>query len=113
MKFDEMIERRQEFNKKVSDLLKKDNNLKVLLDAIDQDFEEFFETLDDLIEGHPQQRFGQIVCNYIFWNYREDDMPEMARKTFEYIFPINFDPFYEESYETWERLNAFYTGSKS
>lgn len=47
---------------------------------------EILTILECLIETMPEQRFGQIICNYIFPNYRE------------------VDPFYEESSETLKRL---------
>ena len=42
--------------------------------------------LREMIEVVPEQRFGQIICNYVFPNYRERD------------------PFFEESEATLERL---------
>ena len=39
------------------------------------------------VEKYPDQRFGQIICNYIFPNYQ------------------NADPFFEESSETYMKIN--------
>lgn len=38
------------------------------------------------VERYPDQRFGQIICNYVFPNYQ------------------NADPFFEESSETYKNL---------
>lgn len=35
---------------------------------------EILGILTDLVEALPQQRFGQIVANYIFPNYQEKDI---------------------------------------
>ena len=47
---------------------------------------EILQVLKDLMIVFPDQRFGQILCNYVFPNYREED------------------PFFEESTTTLERL---------
>ena len=47
---------------------------------------EILQLLGDLMIVFPDQRFGQILCNYVFPNYREED------------------PFFEESTTTLERL---------
>ena len=39
------------------------------------------------VEKYPDQRFGQIICNYVFPNYQ------------------NADPFFEESTETYMKIN--------
>lgn len=49
---------------------------------------EILHTLEGLIEALPDQRFGQIICNYILPDYREKD------------------PFFEESKTTLERLQS-------
>lgn len=47
---------------------------------------EILQMLGDLMIVFPDQRFGQILCNYVFPNYREKD------------------PFFEESTTTLEHL---------
>ena len=47
---------------------------------------EILEKLTDLVEAFPQQRFGQILANYVFPDYREVDI------------------FFEESLETLKTL---------
>ena len=42
--------------------------------------------LDKLIDKYPDQRFGQLIANYIFPFYREEDIFfEESQKTFENI----------------------------
>lgn len=47
---------------------------------------EILGILADLVEAFPEQRFGQIVANYVFPDYREKDI------------------FFEESLETLKTL---------
>ena len=49
---------------------------------------EILQLIGDLLVVFPDQRFGQIICNYVFPNYREAD------------------PFFEESTETLETLKS-------
>lgn len=64
----------------------------------------YAEQILTCIQQYPQQRFGQIICNYIFPDYRDID-PSVETKAFmNAIFPNNPDPFYEESVETYNRL---------
>lgn len=49
---------------------------------------QILEQLETLVELCPDQRFGQIICNYIFPNYREED------------------PFFEESALTQQRIKG-------
>lgn len=44
------------------------------------------KSLEDLIERCPDQRFGQIIANYIFPDYQEEDI------------------FFEESVDTLNKL---------
>lgn len=48
---------------------------------------EILDILSAFVESFPDQRFGQIICNYFLPEYREKD------------------PFFEESKDTLERLN--------
>ena len=49
---------------------------------------EILKNISSLIEIFPDQRFGQIICNYIFPDYQERD------------------PFFEEPKDTLERLQS-------
>lgn len=62
------------------------------------------EELEDLAQVYPQQRAGQLLTNYVFVDYRNPKVSAPTQELLEYLFPINFDPFYEESTETLERL---------
>ena len=89
----EIISRRQEFNKMILVSIAKDS----FVESHYSDFERF-------IEQYPDQRFAQIVCNYICPSYRDQE-PDPTEKDFmARLFPGNSDPFYEESIETLNRL---------
>lgn len=63
-----------------------------------------YSDFERLIEQYPDQRFAQIVCNYICPSYRDQE-PDPVEKSFMMrIFPNNPDPFYEESNKTLNRL---------
>lgn len=65
---------------------------------------DFVMDIQECINKYPQQRFGQIICNYICPDYRDSE-PSIETKAFmNAIFPENPDPFYEESVETYNRL---------
>lgn len=53
---------------------------------------ELLGMLGELIELFPDQRFGQIICNYVLPEYRERD------------------PFFEESKDTYDRLKLLSKG---
>lgn len=53
---------------------------------------ELLGMLGELIELFPDQRFGQIICNYVLPEYRERD------------------PFFEESKDTYNRLKLLKDG---
>lgn len=54
----------------------------------------------------PNQRAGQIITNYICYDYR-DTPSELTKEILEYIFPEDPDPFFEESKVTLERLKKY------
>lgn len=60
--------------------------------------------LKELAEKFPQQRAGQLICNYIHPQYRHPNAPDNTRAFLEYLFPGDPDPFYEESVVTLKRL---------
>lgn len=47
---------------------------------------EILEKLRELVEAYPEQRFGQIIANYVFPDYREKDI------------------FFEESVDTLKKM---------
>lgn len=58
---------------------------------------------------YPQQRAGQIVCNYICPDYRWEPSKDSQRIMLS-LFNIKYDPFFEESTETLERLQKPFIG---
>lgn len=93
MTWKEMIEKRQWANERILEVLKDDPWIK-----------ENFDFVKRMIKQYPDQRFGQIICNYICPSYRDynpiqEEIDCMAR-----LFPGGYDPFYEESVETLNRL---------
>lgn len=63
------------------------------------------DTVIPLIDKYPDQRFGQIICNYICPDYRNEKLSPPTKQFMSTIFPIKMDPFYEESSKTYKRLN--------
>lgn len=92
---------RQEFNFKISELLKGTPVGQLPL-SVSQNFAEMFEGLSYI---YPQQRAGQIICNYICPDYRSLEPCTNTRLIMDSLFPINMDPFFEESSETYNRLS--------
>lgn len=60
--------------------------------------------IDKLIELYPDQRFGQLVCNYICPDYRSEYKSLLTIMIMKELFDIDFDPFFEESKNTFDRL---------
>lgn len=87
---------RQEYNWKILNLLIEKDYLEQASGICDK--------IEECIETYPQQRFGQIICNYICWDYRDKVLSDFTKIFMSNVFPIDFDPFYEESSETYERL---------
>lgn len=67
-------------------------------------FNVYYDNIEMFIKKFPQQRFGQIICNYIFPDYRETPRSSETSVFMELIFNIDIDPFFEESSETFKRL---------
>ena len=86
--------KRQEANYKILDILK-------------QKYPQYFPIytgINTLIKSFADQRFAQLVCNYVCPDYR-DNRPSMFTSLIMYNwFPGDSDPFYEESVETLKRL---------
>lgn len=67
---------------------------------------EYYDIYDDikkLASQFEHQRFGQIICNYVCSDYRYEPN-EVTKDIMNKWFDIDFDPFFEESVETLERL---------
>lgn len=62
--------------------------------ARQNDNRKILRILGKLIDEHPDERFGQIIANYIFPFYREEDI------------------FFEESSRTLEKLEADFEDSE-
>lgn len=65
------------------------------------------DTIYQFIYQHPDQRMGQIICNYIYPEYRKMDSTVPCREFLAKYFPIKGDPFYEEPDITlarWEKM---------
>lgn len=84
---------RQEANYKILEIL--ENNY--------QEFGYYFDSMKKAIDKYPDQRFGQLMCNYFYSDYRWNPSEE-TQDFMNKIFPINFDPFFEESVTTLKRL---------
>lgn len=87
----------------------KSNNLilKVLNGLkISSKYPEIVDAYEWLIHEHPQQRASQIFCNYICDDYRNEKVSEKTKEIMDYLFPGNFDPFYEEPTVTLHRLTS-------
>lgn len=67
--------------------------------------DEIYDKIDYWIDSYPDQRFGQIICNYICPDYRSTRISEYTTILWDKWFgTCKFDPFYEESCETYNRL---------
>lgn len=92
----EQINKRQEANFKIADILKGTpwNQVAIQLEALAKEF--------------PQQRAGQIVCNYICPDYRDAVSSVETQALMNFLFPENPDPFFEESVATLERVKSYF-----
>lgn len=91
---EEIISRRQHFNYRILDILKREY----------PQFSNSYLNIETMIGKYPHQRFGQIICNYVCPDYRDDQVSSSTTEFFNSIFPGNPDPFYEESILTFKRL---------
>ena len=85
--------KRQKWNYKVLDLLK-------------ESYAILNNNIFELIKEYPNQRFGQIICNYICPDYRDKNpsyTTEIWLRTD--LFSKDIDFFYEEPWETFNRLS--------
>lgn len=96
MTYNEKIQARQESNLTIADLLK-DTSLNV--DGLIDRFAGYAKV-------YPQQRAGQIICNYIADDYRSAKPSEFSKNLISTLFPGDPDPFFEESVDTLERIKV-------
>lgn len=90
---------RQEANRKIFSILKAQYANILSKEQLDE--------IANWIEKFPDGRFGQIICNWICPDYRDNDESAESAESeiiMESLFPGNPDPFFEESTETLERL---------
>lgn len=97
MNIKEQISKRQSANLEIANIL--ENHPDELVRGIAKDFRMMAEQM-------PQQRAGQIICNYICGDYRWDEPMHPTKHIMEVLFPGNPDPFFEESVITLKRLSA-------
>lgn len=90
------ISKRQEYNYKILSIIK----------ATYPEMTDKFSLIKEKIDTYPEQRFGQIMCNYICPDYRSKDVSSLTVHIMESIFPGNPDPFFEESITTLKRLTG-------
>ena len=57
------------------------------------------EKLSELVEKHPDLRFGQILVDCEIIQYEKEVLCDGQRENL-----LIIDPFYEESEVTWERM---------
>lgn len=90
-----MDDSRQDYNWGISD---------AIFLGLYPDFIAIQTEVNNAIDAYPNQRFGQIICNYICPDYRSEHVSTFTKIFMKTIFPNNPDPFFEESKETYERL---------
>lgn len=106
MKLKEMIEKRQEFNREISRILKGYLFHEAPITIEGGSKTTVGELFDFYVEKCSQLRAGQIFCNYICPDYRDKEPAALTVIIMDAIFDIQCDPFYEESYETLKRLKV-------
>ena len=86
---------RQEANKKIANILLGHEDIRIRMVG---------GQLKMLVYKYPQQRAGQIICNYLCSDYRGSTPSYTTQVILGELFPGNPDPFFEESTETLKRL---------
>lgn len=65
------------------------------------------QKLTDKMKEHPSLRFGQVMCNDVCPDYRDENPSEKTRDIMDLFFnDCPCDPFYEEPEKTYHRLIA-------
>lgn len=93
MDYKEAVKKRQEINQEILALIAEDPFIK-----------EHLVEIAKCIKFFPEQRFGQIMCNYVCPSYRDYNPVLEEKECLARLFPDNPDPFFEESIETLNRL---------
>lgn len=91
----EQIGKRQEANLKIASILKGSEHSALRVIA---------NRFAELAKQYPQQRAGQIICNYICDDYRCGHTSALTVDILNLMFPGDPDPFFEESVVTLKRL---------
>ena len=73
---------------------------------IEQKYPGTVDKISECIETYKQQRFGQIVCNYIAPDYRWSPCRQSQDVMHVLFHELDMDPFFEESEDTMKRLNT-------
>lgn len=93
----EQISKRHEANLKIASILLGHSDARIRMVG---------GQLKMLADRYPQQRAGQIICNYICSDYRDKAPSSNTQMILEELFPGNPDPFFEESVVTLKRLTT-------
>ena len=57
------------------------------------------------LEKNKNLRFGQVVCNTVCSDYRDEKVSEFTKNVMMWLFhDLKMDPFYEEPVDTYNRL---------
>jgi hypothetical protein len=89
----DVVRKRQNYNYQIYELIKSNSVIQNRADEI-----------KTLIEEYPNQRFAQLICNYICPDYRRPEPTVETKLIMEAFFPGFSDPFFEESDQTYNRL---------
>lgn len=104
MTIHEQISKRQESNFAIAKIIENMEISNMRLGMSDGRTISLLEAFRELAEAYPQQRAGQIFCNYICPDYRNEEASEATKLILQSLFENNPDPFYEESVVTLKRL---------
>ena len=96
---------RQDFNKKINNILSERKFFESFMD--DKMSQEVYEVLDDVTASYPDQRWGQLFTNYVYPEYRQRNDSTLNNVMDIMFYGVNMDPFFEESEDTYNRLNCF------
>lgn len=78
-----------------------------ILKILKNESDRFLTFLNTIIEQYPNQRFGQLICNYVCNDYTSLEPSNFTKFLMSELF-ITSDPFFEESSETLERFKKWY-----
>lgn len=104
MTIHEQISKRQESNFEIAKILEDMIIGHMRVDTSDGRTISLPEAFRELSEAYPQQRAGQIFCNYLCPDYRDKEVSNGTKLILRTLFEDDLDPFYEESVVTLKRL---------